>query len=46
MALKQYNYSGDWIVVNPFNNNESNLLIKNATNYTATKIVGLIFVSD
>lgn len=40
------NLTSDWIVVNPFNRTNSNDMIANATNYTHSRIIGLIFISD
>ena len=36
----------DWIVANPFDRSKSNHMIKHATNYTESRIAGLIFISD
>ena len=44
--ISRYYRPGYDIIINPFDKTESNILIKNATNYTNTKIRGLIFVSD
>ena len=35
-----------WIVANFFNNNVSNEMVKNATNFTKSRIDGIIFISD
>jgi hypothetical protein len=40
------NITDNWIVANPFNRSNSNYMITNATNYTESKIRGLIFISD
>jgi hypothetical protein len=45
-GLKEHNITGDWIVANPFNRTHSNNMIGNATNYTESRIRGLIFISD
>ena len=44
--LNRTNQTSDWIVANPFNRTNSNDMIKNATNYTESRIAGLIFLSD
>lgn len=45
-GLAQHNITDNWIVANPFNRTFSNEMITNATNYTDSRITGLIFVSD
>ena len=40
------NITDNWIVANPFNRTNSNTMITNATNYTDSRIGGLIFISD
>lgn len=43
---EKLNISTDWIVANPFDGTFSNEMIQNATNYTSSRISGLIFISD
>lgn len=41
-----HNITDNWIVANPFNRTDSNWMINNGTNYTESRIKGLIFISD
>ena len=45
-AAEKVNITTDWIVANPFDGTFSNEMIQNATNYTKSRISGLIFISD